>query len=859
VQRVSGSGQPSHRVKAKGPWSAVSALGLFLLVASLWWGSSQRIAVLSMSAVLLVMVSIFYQRRSQGLGVLDGTLLGCAVWTLLSVVPLPSAFVEVLSPSGAAWWSRSASFFDQAKISWVTLALDPGAAWLEALKWTGYGAVAWLAALTTRERGLNAVLAVVFMVSVVLAFASLGMALLHGNLGWLIAGLDDPNQVHRSPLVNPNNLSGFLNLGGFCGVGLVVSRRPPISKSVLVLGVCLVFASSIWSGSRGGVAVLVLMLFVLSLWWFTRWVPGSGPEARRKWAPALMLIPGVLALAWLGATSALYRELLDDDLDKLQMIPHLWPTLADYWLTGTGRGGFESVSRLYLALGSNVVFRYVENFLMSWLVEWGLPFGALLIAGLAFVLRPQFLRIRRAAPAQATYLGVLAVVAQNLLDLGLELFSLTAAAVAVLAALIASRHSRDQLLAAEVAPTKRWLVGSAIALMWTVLIGAAVTGPDAYIARQVLSQRWSSAERRSDALQFLIPAIKHDVFRRPADPYPYMIGALAAQVSQKPMLRWAAAALERAPQSGRVNLLVALSLAQLGAHGQAVFHLVEAVRFDFTLAAQAGQIATGLGEDAAFFAKNVAQGEAGARVLLNIGVRGTGPEQRAERLILSERAVALAPNFVPALTRLAGAILEEVAATKQLCQASGSSACGSLTSALKGQLNRLGGVVERLAPFDPCETVQLKARIVALDKEPAAALAVLDACELCPRPGACLHTGVLLAQSADRETRGSWEDRFLAASCDDPQACGGSEYWVGQLSEHRGDWASARLHYARAAELAMKGEYWMTVARMAIKSGQLIDAEHAYRQGALLGVESPEIAAALTQMRQDSLRKLIAQ
>jgi tetratricopeptide (TPR) repeat protein len=834
--------------------SSFAAFGLFgfLVSTALWWGAAQRAAVIVTSFVLLIVGVLSWRAAVRVSSPLFWPLLMCGLWTLLAVVPTPITVLEILSPQASDLWNNSLQVMGTPAPRWASISIDPGATFLEGLKWCSYALVAWLAATVTRARGLNFVFSCIFLVALILALASLMVAVFHGDLAWLAGGTDSKIKPIQSLLINPNNLSGYLNLGGFCGLGLVASRRPPVPKATIVVGVCVVLASSVWSGSRAGVAVLFLSLAVLTLWWMPRWVREQERTSQARAALGASLVLGIPGLAWLGASTALYRDLLSDDLSKFGLLPRVVPAVRDYWLLGTGRGGFESVSQVYLPSSSNIVFRYIENFIASWVVEWGVPFSTFLIVGLAYVLRPRFLCLARGAPAQAAFLGVVAVLLQNLMDLGLELFSLTAAVVATLAALLASRGSRGgsspwpfprKVLAAS--------AGAGIALLG--IVGASVTGPDGYKARQQLEAHWASLSRDATTLPQLTPQLERNVLRRPADPYPFIIGAVAAWEGNHRILPWAAAALDRAPTNGRVHLLVALGLAQLGASQQALLHLVQTVEFNPALLSKAAILASQLSAEPKFFVDGVSSNAAGAQLLVALAGQWSRVEQRGERRLIAERALAIAPDQKEALALLASDLLRDVAEAKRSCVGSQTPACQHLTQSLDASFQRIEQLAERLAHEDRCRAVQIRARRFAVNREAERALAVLDGCSACESPSPCLQAAASIAQDVDATTRSQLEQQYVAAACGQDESCGRAEAWVGQLAEKRGDWLKAHVQYVRAADVAQKGEYWLAAARAALRAGRLGDAERAYQQAVSLGAPDAQVRAAVEKLKKESL------
>ncbi|HXS17395.1 MAG TPA: hypothetical protein VN764_09405, partial [Polyangiaceae bacterium] len=515
----------------------------FLLLSALVWGASQRVTVIGLSALLLAFEVLRLRNFRSVDNPMFWPLFACGAWTVLTLIPLPIAWLEIVSPKAAELWINCLSPWQQPGPTWAPLAIDPGAAWFEALKWFGYVFVSRLAARVTQDTGFNRVLASVFGIGVILALVTLVQAVIFlGTTAGVDYGL--AAFTHNTLIVNPNNLAGFLNLGGACGLGLVVSRRSPISPTMSALGVCLCFSTSVWTGSRAGVAALVALLFVVGGYWVARIKRQAHTLTSRQLALGAVIGVGIPVISFLGINPMLHRDLFSDDLSKLELLPRLAPALRDFWLVGVGRGGFESISQLYMPSGQNVVFRYVENFVGSWLLEWGIPFGAALTLLTFLVLRPHFLKLRLAPPAQAAFAGVVAVFVQNLADLGLELFSLAATTIAVISALLSSRSERTVVISRP-GVQKASFVAALCALLLSIM-GSILTGPDAYVARERLSQQLNGLGTRTQTDKALLDHVRREIVKRPADPYPFIVASMAAARSNQPILPWAAAALRNA-------------------------------------------------------------------------------------------------------------------------------------------------------------------------------------------------------------------------------------------------------------------------------------------------------------------------
>src|SRR5262249_31967167 len=143
-----------------------------------------------------------------------------AWFTLMQTIPMPMRWLQAIAPANADVWERCLLPLGEAAPRWAPISLDPGASLVEVLKWTTYAAAfATASAVAARHGAAWGVLAV-FGAAVAAAFTTLG----HGLIGATkVYGLYQPTfpalAWHVGPLLNPNNLAGYLNLGALSGLG----------------------------------------------------------------------------------------------------------------------------------------------------------------------------------------------------------------------------------------------------------------------------------------------------------------------------------------------------------------------------------------------------------------------------------------------------------------------------------------------------------------------------------------------------------------------------------------------------------------------------------------------------------------
>src|SRR5262249_3281923 len=155
-----------------------------------------------------------------------------------------------------------------------------------------YAAVLVTAISVGARRGLGWGARAVFLVAVVVAVVTFG----HGLIGARrVYGFYEPTfAVARwkvGPLLNPNNLAGYLSVGILCGMGLMLSRRPELPRVAVALGVAALLGVVFLSGSRAGVVAAICGIGLLAL--CVRKIHRSAASKRRE----LLLLGSLLGVS----------------------------------------------------------------------------------------------------------------------------------------------------------------------------------------------------------------------------------------------------------------------------------------------------------------------------------------------------------------------------------------------------------------------------------------------------------------------------------------------------------------------------------------------------------------------------------
>ncbi len=781
-------------------------------------------------------------------------LLALAAYTMVQAIPVPAAWVGAVAPAATDVWQRSLQPFGAPGPGWHSLSLDPGASVVEALKWLTYASVFFAASRVAARRGAAWGVSVVFWTGVAAAATTIG----HGLLGaTAVYGVYQPRFAvapwHVGPLLNPNNLAGYLNLCTMCGLGLMVSRKPSSPRWLLGVGVATLIGVHVTSGSRGGVLSLAIGVLVLAAVVVAGQRRGRLRTNRFGWVVPVVLAGG--AFAFLGGTTQTWQELYDQNLEKLLMVDWATPLIRDHPWFGIGRGAFESVFPAYRVGPGNTIYAHAENFPLQWVTEWGMPVGLAALGASAWWFRPSQCGVGTSAVRTGAWVGLLVLGVHNLFDLALEVPGVMFGALTVLGSVQAgSRPEAAELRGAAASPLLRqhWVFPAAtvatgtLAVLLALIFGWHDVRSDRTAAHELFARSGDTAAERS----LLRHELRRAMRRHPAEPYFPLLGALLAwRAGDENPIPWLARAVERGPDNGRAHLLLADVLARRGSRAQALMQLRFAVEREGQLApavaARAQKWAHSDGElDAA-----VPAGGKGVTLLVELAAiqpQGLGARRRG----VLEQALSRDPENVAAHAAMADALLAELAAGERSaeCDKKRAPACAAA-------LGRHVEVVERRDPKTSAGA-RLRARLLGLQGNAGAAEQLLAGrCASATDKVECLEARVRLAAQASPPSQlpAAIKD-YLGARCTRADECAGAAVFAGDIEAARGEWGAALAHYGRATREAPNEQTWLKLAAAAERVGANAQAADALEQVLRLKGADPALTSRIESLRAAVLR-----
>lgn len=817
-------------------------LGALLLGSVLAIGTVHRLTLLGVAAIALAAVAVARAAGRWAPGPAVLLALALASYSLLQSLPLPLEVLQTLSPGSADTWARALLPFGE-DVRWGSLSIDRGASLVEALKWITYAAVFGLSASVGRERGAIVIAGLLFFTAFVLALVTLAHGLVDAQrvFGFYQPSFT-PTRWVTSPLLNPNNLAGYLVLGTFAGLALLVSSRTPWPRWALAVGTALLVGQTVLTASRGGVLALLLgcvaVILVVPRVGSGR-VGGSqsggsrrgGRTPRRSfWSwPVVCALAGGLLLGLVGAQQTTWEDLRQEGSDKLAIVGWVVPMIADHPWFGVGAGAFETAFPAYRAVGGSV-WAHPENFVLAWVSEWGIPVGAAALLGLCWMFRPARIGAHRSRLAATLTIGIVMVSLQNLVDLG---FSLPGVFIAVAAALGGLRGAwQAETAQGDAVPSSvegpplaespgEGRLPRASALAWlilgagaTALLLVALWGRHSALAdREELAQLHRSTSFTDPAASAAFrERLRAAMLRHPGEAFFARLGALAAwRTPGASPLPWITRALERDMMSGRMHLLLAEVLAHRGGRAQAMLHLRLAAEREPALADPIARLALAWAERPQDVYRAVPEHDGGAELLtrLALALRPRDPADAPWRRRFLEEALARDEHLATARVTLIRDLLGELVAAQGPCGAS-PEAC----------VERVQGQLARLRETDPANRhlIELEGSLIAARGDRDAAIAfLLERCER--RDAPCLRRAVELSAATDELPLDGPSQAYVAAACRSAAACGAARTWLGDLHARRQLWGAALAHYTRAAEALQTSAAWLRVADAASRQG----------------------------------------
>ena len=838
---VKGLAPPSRpagrRVPILPPWGATNRasaliLGLSIAGAALAVGTVHTPTLCVVTLALAVAAALAWggadaaaMRPSATLLLMTG--LALTGYTALQCVPIPMALLRIVAPHNADIWSRALAPMHEPGPSWPTLSLDPNATRVEVLK-----GVAYLLAFTTslrlvrRRGGISFLSTVLVVTGLALAIA----AVLHPAFGakklyGFITPVGQIEERHLAPFLNPNNLAAYLNIAFCIAFATAISPDPRFPRSLSGSVALMLAVTQVWVASRGGVATMVLGAAAVVVLSRPRSLAGTGPRLGLSLG-LLVALAGGAFLVGIGVMDKTSRLLTTDVRFKREVIHDAARMIPTYPIFGIGRGAFESVFPAFRHSIWIRTFSHPENVVLQWTVEWGLPVALAAFVAVGFALRPRTV-LARSAAAVGPWAAILAVVTQNLVDLGTELPGLMLAVV-VCAAIVtggtAGRRASWRVEGWADAPTLVAATGI-VAAVGAVLVPYLGLDGELFADETAL---FSAAKERTTTADEMRLLARASMLRHPAEPYlPFIVGWRAESARDDDPMPWLEATLERAPIYPAAHRVLADLLARRHpAQARLEYRLTleQSPDLVWNVVPEAARLVGGF-DDAMELLPPL--GPVEAATTLEILVDHTDARLPATRVRLDAEIVARTPMAPEPAARAAADAVQDVEADSQTpwCEGPSHAACTARALALAKEAERLDA--------RSCGPHALRARAEVAAGNVAAGLAALaTAADQVVDRVACLQQLASIADSAHDEAR--WRgavEKVASAGCTSDAECVVDLSWAAGQEEAHGKLSDALALYKRAYERApADDDILVHVARLAATSGLHTEAAEDYER-----------------------------
>jgi tetratricopeptide (TPR) repeat protein/O-antigen ligase len=418
TRKRSGRGKLGQASRSLLRWIAASLLGLLVLGAPSACGAVHRpaiMAVLGVTALLAIATAVLGWRGRAELkpGV---TLIVPLLFLLLAVVqivPIPWGLRERIDPAGSLLLGLANMRGAQ------PLSLDSPATALEAAKAAAALAVALAALVLSSDRKFRFV-----AVGLVACGGLVALAIGLGHRAIFeikIYGMFSSSRgLPNGPFINSNHMAEFLELAAFASLAFSFSCSSRDGQRVWKVIAAVLAAGALSTLSRG--SVLALGAGVLTWFLLAPKSDDGEPLHRTRFAAGLIAVVVVTGIALGFGAEDLLARFSQNGTGREPRIEMWWNALKilPTHPAGIGLGAFARVFPVYRTFPSKVWFQYPENQPLGFLLEAGIPGTAFMLGACILVLRHFFRNARRDRIEASLAAGLVAVLAHNLTDFGLE-------------------------------------------------------------------------------------------------------------------------------------------------------------------------------------------------------------------------------------------------------------------------------------------------------------------------------------------------------------------------------------------------------------------------------------------------------
>ena len=332
------------------------------------------------------------------------------LWSALQLIPLPPEIITLLSPHHQNYIAAN---------QWQSLSLDTGATLYKLQKSIAYCLFFILSlAIINTPRRLNTIAQLIVITGVLQAVYGV-LVVLGGPVFDVfgIAAAADRDRITSASgtFVNRNNFAGYLEMCIALGIGLLVNQilinkdkfagvRAAIrnflitmlsGKARLRVFLALMVVALVLSHSRGGNSAFYASLgicAVIGLWLYRK---HHKSKSLALLFGSLIAIDVLILSSWFGLDT-LAKRLDSTNIayeERSFVFENALLAIKDFWLTGSGVGGFYSIFPSYRDNRSQSFYDFAHNDYLQLWIEYGLIglslFGLIVILSFIKALKAQ--------------------------------------------------------------------------------------------------------------------------------------------------------------------------------------------------------------------------------------------------------------------------------------------------------------------------------------------------------------------------------------------------------------------------------------------------------------------------------------
>lgn len=743
--------------------------------------------------------------------------------TILQSIPLPASVVSFLAPGNAEVWQRALSPLREAGPSWHPLSVAPPATHVDLLRGVFY-LCTFVAALriACMDGGSSFLENLAIGSAAAIALVTLAHTAVHAET---VFGLYRPRDMQGylpgriGPLLNPNHVAAYANIGALVAFGVAL-REQEVTRRILAGGAAvLVAGTSVWAGSRGGSASLLLGIVVVAA---LRFYAAKRREHLRSVEAGVVVLAlvGAGVLVAVSASDVARQDLASADTSKLAVVRTAFRLVPLSPVFGTGRGSFETMFPLVREGSSYFTFLRPENIVAQWAIEWGIPAAVAASLFFAVALRPGVV-LRSERPSVGPWVAIVVAVVHELVDFHLEVPGVVVLVLVCAAVVVGSRaYVRDRSTPSRLPR----LLG--LAALPMTLAAVLVVAPN--VGHSLADDRDGAAKLaidRSVARDAFVREVRAMMLRYPAEPFLPLAGAVRAQaVEDDNVIPWVGRALERYPAFGRAHLVLARSLAPRR-RAQARLEYRLAYTYDEQLRPAVVREAPYVVDAPDSALELVPDGVLGVELLESLAA-ALNDRLPATASRLDEELSRRAPGATGPMKRRVAAAISDLTHAHPWCE--NRDAC--VEPAIRAARALIAQAPEK------CESHALLARLLATIGRAREALdGFQSAVDKTVDRGQCLRELVMLSiQAGDRRRADAALDLVARSGCGSRSDCIDLYNWAAGIEQGRGNSVRAVSLYKRAAELTPEDDSsLLRIAELAEASGLSSEAIDAYSKLAL--------------------------